>query len=292
MLAPFDWLRRSDTGAELLATLGCLTEEPELLATPLSLGAPLAALGGPCRRCWIYARGSGNPYCKVCRTILQRRRKLAPRAHRAVVIWGNVEPFPVSLRRWPDEVDARLLGTYVRDARHFLLMMRRTAIKPWLQELVVRQGTALQGLLQILPTVGARSTPGMGDLLCRAMAHESHLPMDRMRVRFYTTPAQVIAPRERDREGILTFEIADFLRLLEMAEVFRALLHPEEQRELFELLRLEDGQEASFFWGRFLGRLNPQTRDMLSAWGIRSWPRSRIRLLSELIDYVALPSRA
>jgi len=113
--------------------------------------------------------------------------------------------------------------------------------------------------------------------------------MDRLRVRFYTTPSQVIAPQKRDRQGILTFEIADFLGLLETAEVFRAGLRPDEQKELLELLALEDAREAPFFWGRFIGRLEQRTKDMLAAWDIRSWSRERIKLLAELIEYVALP---
>jgi hypothetical protein len=92
------------------------------------------------------------------------------------------------------------------------------------------------------------------------------------------------------RQGVATFEVSEFLNLLEMAEVFRAKLRPEEQQQLYELLSLGDPKEESFYWGRFLGQLNQDAKDMLSAWRIRQWPENRIKLLYELIDYAILPN--
>ena len=77
-----------------------------------------------------------------------------------------------------------------------------------------------------------------------------------------------------------------YVGLLQMAEVFRLLLHPNAQQELLELLTTNDSDGASFYWGRFLGLLDQRARDMLAAWGIRTWPRHRIRLLYELRNYV------
>ena len=165
-------------------------------------------------------------------------------------------------------------------------MMRRWWLKPWIQEWVIQHGDDLKGVVQIIPSMAPKSTIGMGDILCRAIHNEIYLPMDRMRVRFYSAPTQVLNTRKRDRQGLLDFEISEFLGLLEMAEVFRILLRPNEQKELFELLTLNDPKEEQFYWGRFLTFLDQRAKDMLAAWNIRKWPRSRIQLLYELVDYV------
>lgn len=112
--------------------------------------------------------------------------------------------------------------------------------------------------------------------------------MDQLRVRFYSSPYQLLRPHTRERQGLLTFEVSEFLRLMEMAVVFRALLKPEEQQALHELLNLDDSIEERFYWGRFMGRLPHEAKDMLSAWRIRAWPKNRIKLLYELVDYVFL----
>ncbi len=114
--------------------------------------------------------------------------------------------------------------------------------------------------------------------------------MDRLRVRFFSAPYQLLYPHTRDRQGLLTFEVSEFVNLLEMAAVFRTMLRPEAQEALQELLNLEDPSEEQFYWGRFLGYLDPEAKDMLSAWRIRVWPRERIQLLYELTNYVAFYS--
>jgi hypothetical protein len=86
---------------------------------------------------------------------------------------------------------------------------------------------------------------------------------------------------------LLTFEVSEFLSLMEMAAVFRTLLRPEEQASLHELVNLDDSSEEQFYWGRFAGRLSQEAKDMLSSWNIRHWPKNRIKLLYELVDYVA-----
>ena len=55
---------------------------------------------------------------------------------------------------------------------------------------------------------------------------------------------------------------------------------------LYQLLQLEDDGEAHFYWGRFLGQISQETRDMLNAWQIRRWPKPQIDLLYELIEHV------
>lgn len=167
--------------------------------------------------------------------------------------------------------------------------MYRRALRTWVQELVLYSGVDLRGLIQIFPTMGPGKDVGMGDILCRAIHHDANFPMDQLRVRFYSSPYQLLRPHIRERQGLLTFEVSEFLRLMEMASVFRALLKPEEQQALHELLGIDDSVEKQFYWGRLLGHLTQEAKDMLSAWRIRTWPESRIKLLYELVDYVFLP---
>ena len=88
---------------------------------------------------------------------------------------------------------------------------------------------------------------------------------------------------------MLAYTIADFISMLEMAEVFRANLYPQQQKELLELLNLHDPKEEQFYWGRFLGQLSQETKDMLSAWKVRQWTKSQTEFFYQLINYVILP---
>jgi hypothetical protein len=124
----------------------------------------------------------------------------------------------------------------------------------------------------------------MGDLLAKAAHLEARFPADLLRVRFFTTGHQLFAPEHRGLGE--TFEASAFLRFLETAAVFRSLLRPEAQQMLYELFDLKDAQEERFYWGRFMGFLSPESRDMLDAWKIRQWPKSQVRLLYDLLDYV------
>jgi hypothetical protein len=290
MLNGFDWIRRSRTGAELLATLKCLEEKPDLFNME-EIGPPHSALSGPCRRCWIYPRvPSGHTtsrYCESCQAILASASQLGHTSRQGIIIWGLVNRLPKQLESGEDFHDSRILGVYVHDQNHFLLMMHRQQLKTWLQELAIYHGTDLKGLIQILPTTGGRRGLSMGDVLCRAIFHEARFSMDQLRVRFFSAPYQLLRPHTRDQMGLLTFEVSEFLSLLEMAAVFRTLLRPETQQILHELLNLEDTSEEQFYWGRFLGYLSPEAKDMLNAWRIRQWPRHRIELLYELVNYVA-----
>jgi hypothetical protein len=286
MLTGFDWLRRSRNGQELLATLIALAEKPALFATAGEIGPPPAALQSPCARCWIHPQVGGTRSCRLCGEILERSRGLSGLARAAVVIWGRVNRVPQTLRPGAQVPPPHLLGTYIHDAHHVLLMLQRREVKPWLQELVLHDGPDLQGVLQIFPTMGPQRGLGMGDVLCWAVHDAASLPRDRLYVRFAWAPWQVPPPHQRDQQQGRTFEVSEFVGLLQMAEVFRLLLHPHEQQELLALLTRDDGDGAAFYWGRFLGLLDPRARDMLVAWGIRTWPQTRIRLLDELRKYV------
>jgi len=288
MLSGFDWLRRSRTGAELLATLEYLTDKPDLFPTRQEIGPPHSALDGPCQRCWVYPRPSSQQiYCQPCQAILTRARKLGYISRQSIVIWSFVNRLSKQLQMGEGFSDHHIFGAYAHDEHHFMLVMPRRELKDWLQELVIYHGADLKGLVQILPTVGARKGMGMADILCRAVYHEARFPLDQLRVQFYSAPHQILKPHIRDRRGLLTFEVSEFLSLLEMAAVFRTMLHPEEQASLYKLLNLEDTSEEQFYWGRFMGYLSQEAKDMLSAWRIRQWPKNQIKLLYELVDYVA-----
>jgi len=289
MLTSFDWLRRCDTGAELLAVLEYLRKEPNFLSSyGEEIGPPHFALDGPCRRCWIYPRLSPQAhYCQPCQAILTKAHRLGHLSRRSIVLWGFVNRLPRQLQTGEGFSTVRVLGTYIRDPNHFLLMIHRRALKPWMQEVALYHGHSLKGILQIFPPTAFGRGPKMGEIICRAAHHEARFPMDQLRVRFYSAPHQVLIPHVRDQKGILTFEVTEFLSLLEMATVFRTLLSPEAQQILYELLNLEDASREQFYWGRFWGYLSPEARDMLNAWAIRQWPKSRVKLLYELTNYVA-----
>jgi hypothetical protein len=287
MLSGFDWLRRSRTGAELLATLEYLTSRPDLFPTGDEIGPPFSALDGPCQRCWVYPRLPSQNYCAPCQAITTKASKLGHISYQSIAVWGFVNYLSRQLRMGGGFYDQHIFGAYAHDQNHFLLVMPRRELKPWLQELVIYHGADLKGVIQVFPTIGAARGIDMGEILCRAVHHEARFSMDQLRVRFFSSPYQLLKAHERDREGLLTFEVSEFLSLLEMAAVFRTLLRPQEQESLRKLLDLEDASEEQFYWGRFMGFLTQEAKDMLTAWRIRQWPKGRIKLLYELVDYVA-----
>jgi hypothetical protein len=285
MLDRFDWLRRSRTGAELLATLRYLQNHPKLSTDNGELGPPFSALNGPCLRCWVYPRTSRSNarHCSTCQAILSEAWRLGTLSRDAVVIWGFVNQLPRQLHS--DAADAHSLGAYVHDERHFLMMLYYRDLQSWFQELIIYHGTELKGLIQIFPTTGGRDV-GMGDLLCRVVHNEARFPQDKLRVRFYAATYQVLDPRTYDREGVLTFEVSEFLRMLDLAVVFRSVLLPDEQKILRKLLSAGDTRETQFYWGRFVGTLSQEAKDMLNAWKIRQWSGPQVDLLYELVEYV------
>ncbi len=283
MLTPFDWLRRCRTGVELIGTLQFLAEEGPPVEWP---GPCFSALDGPCRRCWICPRVEGGEYCVCCDKILSHGATMARHVRFSVVIWADVN----NLSQWSFGDRVPFLGVYVHGRGQFLLLMDRHNLQPWLQSLVLEYGTALSGLLRFFPTMGSGARIGMGDILTRAIHTPDPVPKDRLEVHFYAAAHEVIRPQVRRRKEALHFTVVDFLGLLEMAEVFRAILNPEQQQELKRLLTQDRPAEQAFYWGRFVGALNQQARDMLDGWSIRNWPLPKIRVLYELLDYVAPPN--
>jgi hypothetical protein len=294
MLSLYDWIRLSRTGSELLATLKCISEEPVFSC---EIGSPYSALNSPCRRCGIYSCIISDQeycaYCSFCKSVIDKAMGLGNISRNAIVIWAFINKLPIQFLSEQNSSiggfrNSRLHGAYIHDKNHFLLMMHRKELKPWLQELVLYNGSNLKGMIQIFPTIGARKDNGMGDILCRAIHHEANYPMDRLRVRFFSNPIQLLMPHILDQQGILTFEVSEFLNLLELVTVFRVILKPEEQKMLHEILTINDTVEEQFYWGRFQGILNQEAKDMLNLWKLRNWSKNKIKLLYKLIDYVKL----
>ncbi|HKZ56118.1 MAG TPA: hypothetical protein VJ024_00280 [Thermodesulfovibrionales bacterium] len=289
MLSDFDWLRRTRTGVELLATLKYLTYRGESSHDgEENIGPPPTALSVPCLRCWIYRRDEEDEnYCEVCKNILIESKGLGSFIRQFIVLWGYLNEIPYSLQEERWKVKHNIHGPFFHGKNRFLIMLKKKDIKPLLQDLVIRHGPEMKGLIQTFPTIGMGSEIGMGDILCRAIHHESNRFAEQLWIRFYSSPVQLTNPGLREDKGMLTFEVSEFVALLETAEVFRSLLKPEEQENLYEILLKDKFREHTFYWGRFLGQLNKEARDMITGWGIRQWPRNRLELLYELTDYVA-----
>ncbi len=291
MLSKFDWLLRCRNGVELLATLKYFAENPEADPSQNELGGPLSATGNLCQRCRVYApvqsQKTYRRYCLFCGRIIHIKEQIAPLLSHAVVIWGYVN----HISRWlrdskPNNV---FYGIFIHNDQHFLALMNRQNLKPWLQNVVIYSGLSLKGLFQIFPLVVDRRTLHIGDYLSWAIHHEATFLQDQLRIRFYTDPHQVINPKKREQEGFLTYTISDFISMLEMVEVFRANLFPQQQKELFQLLNLNDPKEEQFYWGRFLGQLSQEAKDMLAAWQVRQWSKSQTEFFFQLINYVIVP---
>ncbi len=306
MLSRFDWLRRCRTGAELLATLKHLESDSGFpFSQEGELGPPHSALSSPCHRCWVQPRNPKKPnanFCVACQAVLSHAWRMRGFTRRAIVVWGFVNQLPRMLRErvaptmllTDDNDDAapnvtvtddHLISAYIHDDNHFLAMLFHRELQPWLQQIVLYDGDVLKGMIQIFPTTGIGSA-GMGELLCRIVHNEARYPTDRLRVRFHSNVQQIFDAPLYEREGVLTFEAAEFLRMLDLAVVFRSVLRPDAQKFLHELLLMEDTSETPFYWGRFIGSISREAKDMLSAWKIRTWTKPQVELLYDLVEYV------
>ncbi len=287
MLTPFDWIRTARTGAELIATIQEVNENRAFYEeAPGSLGPPVSALNRPCKRCWIYHREPGDDYCLCCLRIMATASKLRKKSYQSVVLWGFVDRIP-EIISGSRSLYVEIAGAaYIVDDQRFLLILPRLMLISWLRDLFVYHGEEIHGLFQLFPTLGDSKRGCMNDILVRAVHHESRFPMDKLRVRFFPDPFGLFAPHEREQKGLLTFEIRDFFRMMESASIFRTLLRPEEQQILLDLASIKNPNEEKFYWGRFLGLLTPEAKDMLNAWNFRQWPSNQIQLMYELLSYV------
>lgn len=271
-----------------MATLHFFKNSTHLVEKKLEIGAPYSAFTGPCNRCKIFARkGPGSLYCSVCEAILRIARSGPSFASKYVVVWAYVNQLPKKL------TETRLASPdylYIHDDNHFLQVLQRRKLKDWLQNLLLYNAADVRGLWQIFPTVGSRSPIQMGEAICWAAHCEAMLPMDQWYVRFFMGAQHIRRVRKLEREGLLTYHISEFLNLLEMAHVFRTLLRPYEQKQLYALLTYENIKEEQFFWGRFLGQIDQEVKDMLAEWKIRQWSKGQINILYELLKYVPFPA--
>ncbi len=287
MPTAFDWIRRSENGAELIATIDAMNISPAPFQDETVMGEVACGIRGPCSRCWIYPRLPEAPHCKTCHTIVTESGKLGPASRECLLIWGYVNAVPECLKQGVRPYQTRAI--HIRDASHFLAVVPGSGLASWLKEVLIHEGSDTRGALTIFPTTGKKNTFTMGDILCRAIQHDSRHPMDRLRIRFFSKPGQLKAPHLREQQGILTFEATEFMGLLEMATLFKSILRPKEREMVKEVSGLVDQNEKAFHWGRLMGALNIQARDLLADWKVRQWPQSRIKLLYELTEYVNSP---
>lgn len=286
MLTPFDWLRRAESGAELLATLDLL-EGPDFPYIR-EMGPPLSAFSTPCQRCWIYPQLDNNIYCNNCYSILHQARRRTIRTYQFILVWGYLNRLPRFLETPFQPLEGLPAGQIYRHDNHrFLMAMPKRSLQPWLQELMLYHGTELTGFLQAFPTMGRGDSTNMTDVFCRLVNRENTQPMNQLWIRFYSLAHHVFRPHTREQAGLLTFNVVDFLAIMEMSLVFRSILRPHEQEMLRELLTMTmTDSEEQFYWGRFLGVLNQKAKDMLEAWKVRRWSHERVKMLYELTDYV------
>ncbi|HDP98007.1 MAG TPA: hypothetical protein ENN22_02350, partial [bacterium] len=256
MLTKFDWLLRCRSGTELLATLKLFQQsaEGDNLLSSLKFGGPSIAIGNLCQRCHVYASvKEANHlvrYCQFCRKIQVIKKHLIHKSQRTAFIWGYLNQIPQRIKK--PASSKFFYGSFVVDENRFLVAIQRQYLREWLQELVIYGGTKVKGTLQIIPSTGIHRNLNMGDYLSWAVHHQANLGMSQLWVRFYTEPNQIINPKIREKQGVLSYTIAEFISMLEMVEIFRAALIPDEQQKLFELLQLSDPNEKHFYWGRFL----------------------------------------
>jgi len=289
MLSNFDLLRQTKTGVELLALLKMIVNGFSTEDIRLNKRIPYSLLDGPCNRCWIYPRKSGHMYCEICLQISHEKKALNEYVRQKAVIWGALNQIPdlFSEINWKQKFSKYQMGIYIHNDNSFLMTIPKNYILNFLKQLTLRYGDELGGLLQIFPTSGLKNM-SMGESICRAVHYEHTYPMDKFRIRFYSHPLQLNRPHLRDRKGMLTFEVSEFIGLLELTKIFRILLTPQQQIDLNEIItKCEDTKEEGFFWGRFNGVITQNAKDILHEWDIRHWPKEKFELIYELRDYVA-----
>lgn len=292
MLSIFDWIRRCRTGGELVATLEHFERHsPDTFPEIKALAGPTTLDQRPCARCWLYPvherkKCSKPDHCQTCGAIVGQARIKSRQSYLSSVIWGNVNTIPRHMEASAGFYEDPRVLRHVIDENHFLLVLNSRKIKAWLQELMLYHGSGLKGLIQIFPTTGRMKLGGMGELICRASHYDARFPMDRLRIRFYRGPKYLSAPHKYENKGVMTWYVGDFIKMLDMAAIFRSLIRPEEQEILRKITQVENESEAKFLWGRMMTLISPEAKDMLNSWNFRDWSNGRIDLFYGLFDYV------
>ena len=279
MLNAFDWLRRSENGAELIAAMDAIGTDTDCFHEDQKMGHPVYGINGPCTRCWIFPRISDSSHCRICNTIVTKSRKLGKVSRKCLLVWGYVNFLPDSVKQNDDLKENKTRAVFIKDDTHFLAAVNSYDMTKWFKRIILDCGSDLKGLLTVFPTTGKKQTFTMGDILCRAVLYDSRFPMDRLRIRFFSRPGQLKVPHMREKQGMLTFEPSEFLGMLEMATLFKSRLRLEEQEMIKEITGIKDRHEKAFFWGRLMSNLSIEAKDMLSDWKFREWSDNKIKLL-------------
>ena len=279
MLNTFDWLRRSENGAELITAMDAVGTDADFFHEEEKMGHPVYSINGPCTRCWIFPRLSDLSHCRICNTIVSESRKLGKVSRKCLLVWGYVNFLPDSVEQNDDLKEDKARAVFIKDDKHFLAAVNGYDMTKWFKRIILDCGSDLKGLLTVFPTTGKKQTFTMGDILCRAVLYDSRFPMDRLRIRFFSRPGQLKVPHMREKQGMLTFEPSEFLGMLEMATLFKSRLRLEEQEMIKEITGIKDRHEKAFFWGRLMSNLSIEAKDMLSDWKFREWSDNKIKLL-------------
>ncbi|MBF0121005.1 MAG: hypothetical protein HQK79_19420 [Desulfobacterales bacterium] len=226
MLNTFDFIRIAKSGSELIATIQYLTEKSYILFTN-ELGPPLSGVVWPCQRCWFYSclPSYGERHCEACSSILKLESESRKLIRSTFVLWGFVNKIPFPLTPGQKFLDITPTASYVFDEHHFIIILNRSEIKKCLKEIVNIHKLDLVGLIQIFPVKGSSLKGTMADILSHVTYQENRFPMDYLRIRFFSKPYHIFEAREKDKDKILTFEISEFLKILDLPSIFRPLLN-------------------------------------------------------------------
>ena len=286
MVNTFDWLRRSENGAELIAAMDAAVGDDGFFQQESTMGQSVHGINGPCTRCWIYPRLSDSSHCRICNSIVTRSRELGRASRKCLLVWGNVNFLPDSIKENSDLGENKARSVFIKDEKHFLAVVNGYDMTEWFRRIVHDNEADLKGLFTIFPTTGKKDTFNMGDILCRAVHYDSRFPMDKLRVRFFSRAGQLKVPHMREKLGILTFEPSEFLSMLEMATLFKSILRPEDQEMVKEIIGIKERHEKAFYWGRLMANLSIEARDMLTDWEFKEWSENKIKLLYDFTDNV------
>jgi hypothetical protein len=197
MPTAFDWIRRAENGAELIATIDGIDISSAPFQDETVMGEVACGIRGPCSRCWILPRLAGSSHCGVCHTILGESGKVGPASRECLLIWGYLNSIPECLKQ--DRRPHQTRALFIKDDARFLAVVPGSVLIPWMKEVVLNSDPDIRGSLTVFPTTGKKDTFTMGDVLCRAIQHDSRFPMDRLRIRFFSKPGQLKAPHVREQ---------------------------------------------------------------------------------------------
>lgn len=281
MLALFDYICRCKTGSELYGALKIKNQIKQHLDDQ-NIGVPCTAVYGPCQRCWIYDCNVGEEYCPLCNSILEHSQGHNLVFQDITLIWYDFDLFPTSIEKILPEDH---IGFIPLNYRSGLIMCMRSSIQNWLRSLTLKYGSLIKGLLQIFPTMGQGNIVGMGDILSTAKSQSKSLQFNNLWVRFYPEAWQLLDTKRREELGILTFEISDFISLIEKSKIYKEVIPNRFRNDIFELITKQDIDSESYYWGKLKRSLNKKAIDLIDSWKLKNWDKNKVELLYELSNY-------